>query len=87
MKTANNGNVPLCGAKNRQELPCRRTPVGNGQCYLHGGASTVAKTQTVLERIKAANRVHGLYTKESRERAQELRQLIRQFKQLRQSVQ
>ncbi|MGH8259860.1 MAG: hypothetical protein ACREUG_09235 [Steroidobacteraceae bacterium] len=27
----------LCGAKNRQGLPCRRTGEANGRCHYHGG--------------------------------------------------
>lgn len=38
----------ICGAKTRQNdgKPCRRAPMPNGRCYLHGGASTGPKTMT-----------------------------------------
>jgi len=32
-----------CGAKNRAGHPCRRAPMRNGRCNLHGGKSPGAK--------------------------------------------
>lgn len=29
----------ICGAKNRQGNPCKRAPMPNGRCHLHGGKS------------------------------------------------
>ena len=54
----------------------------NGRCYLHGGASTGPQTAAGIERIKAARTIHGLYSREARERAQELRDLVKQFREL-----
>lgn len=86
MKAQNNGNISLCGAKNRQGHPCRRAPMPNGRCYLHGGASTGPKTAAGIERIRKARTIHGCYSKEEREQAQELRNLIRQFRELQRSA-
>lgn len=48
-----------CGAKNRAGLPCRRSPMPNGRCHLHGGKSPGAKpgNQNALK--------HGAYTAEA----------------------
>lgn len=86
MKAQNSANVLLCGAINRQGQPCRRAPMPNGRCYLHGGASTGPKTTAGIERIRKARTIHGLYSRETRERAQELRDLIRQFRELQRSA-
>jgi uncharacterized protein YjcR len=32
----------LCGAKTRAGKPCRKSPMNNGRCRLHGGLSTGA---------------------------------------------
>src|SRR3954469_11803374 len=71
------GNFVLCGAKNRQGNPCRRAPMPNGRCNLHGGKSTGARTAAGIECIKLANTIHGKYTKEAKASAREVRQLIR----------
>lgn len=33
------GKKKVCGAKNRQGTPCQRSPMPNGRCKLHGGAT------------------------------------------------
>lgn len=33
------GKKKICGAKNRQGKPCQRSPMPNGRCKLHGGAT------------------------------------------------
>jgi hypothetical protein len=46
-----------CGAKTRGGKPCKRSPMPNGRCKLHGGASTGAPRGN-------ANAVkHGIYSK------------------------
>lgn len=86
MNERKNGNFWRCGAKNRQGSPCRRAPMPNGRCHLHGGKSTGPRTAAGIERIKAARTVHGLYSKEARAQAQELRHLVRQFRDLQRST-
>ncbi|OCH25792.1 hypothetical protein A6E13_18860 [Aliivibrio fischeri] len=49
--------LPLCGAKTRSGLPCkRRGNKKNGKCKLHGGRSTGAKTE--LGKIVVARNAH-----------------------------
>ncbi|UGB30959.1 MULTISPECIES: HGGxSTG domain-containing protein [Bacillales] len=35
----------ICGAKTRQGTPCKKTPLKNGRCRLHGGKSTGPKNK------------------------------------------
>ncbi|MEF3305339.1 HGGxSTG domain-containing protein [Paenibacillus sp. GYB003] len=35
-----------CGAKTRSNGTCRKKPMRNGRCYMHGGASTGPKNKT-----------------------------------------
>jgi hypothetical protein len=86
MNERNDGKLLRCGAKNRQGLPCRRAPMANGRCHLHGGKSTGPKTAAGLERITEARTIHGMYSRASRESAQELRNLVRQFRELQRSI-
>lgn len=59
----------LCGEKNRQGKPCRRSPSpGRTRCNLHGGRSPRGKDHP---RYK-----HGYYSIASKERRRELRELI-----------
>ncbi len=47
----------LCGARNRQGLPCAMKPVHSGKrCKFHGGMSTGPKTQEGRERIAQAQK-------------------------------
>lgn len=46
----------LCGAKTRSGTPCRRAPMPNGRCKLHGGAS--------LSGVAAPAYRHGRYSKD-----------------------
>ena len=36
----------LCGAKTRSGATCRKKPMKNGRCYMHGGASTGPKDKS-----------------------------------------
>lgn len=60
----------ICGARARSNnhMPCRRIPMKNGRCHLHGGKSTGARTITGKLRQKMASWKHGLYSKEAREK-------------------
>ncbi|WBL27532.1 HGGxSTG domain-containing protein [Bacillus safensis] len=35
----------ICGAKTRQKTPCKKAPLKNGRCRLHGGKSTGPKNK------------------------------------------
>lgn len=65
-----------CGARTRSGLPCRRWPMPNGRCRLHGGCSTGPRTAEGLARIRAAGTIHGGRSAD----ACELRALIRKLK-------
>ena len=48
--------APRCGAKNRQEQPCKAPAIrAKARCRLHGGMSTGAKTKAGIHRIRAAH--------------------------------
>lgn len=49
--------IKNCGAKTRRGTPCRRAPMRNGRCYLHGGKS--------LAWFAHPNYKHGRYSKYS----------------------
>jgi hypothetical protein len=65
-----------CGARTRAGTPCRRWPMPNGRCRLHGGSSTGPRTPEGLARIRAARTIHG----GRGAGACELRALIRELK-------
>ncbi len=65
-----------CGARTRGGTPCRKHPMPNGRCPLHGGKSTGPRTAAGLERLRAARTKHGGYGSESAE----VRDLIRALK-------
>ena len=46
-----NGAPRLCGARTRAGRTCRRRPMPNGKCRLHGGASTGPKTAAGRARL------------------------------------
>jgi hypothetical protein len=70
--------MELCGAKTRSNGggPCRRWPMPNGRCYLHGGKSTGARTVEGKLRQKMASWKHGFYSKEARQERSQLKMLI-----------
>ena len=65
----------LCGARNRAGIPCRRHPMANGRCNLHGGKSTGPKTAAGKERHRASVTIHGYRTKD----ATKMRRLFREL--------
>jgi hypothetical protein len=75
MKTDRSKNPmePRCGAKTRAGTPCRKYPMANGRCRLHGGCSTGPRTAEGLARLRAARTKHGAYNAEARK----VRDLIR----------
>ena len=56
-----------CGAGTRAGTPCRRWPMPNGRCRLHGGCSTGPRTAEGMARLRAARTVHGSRSAEARE--------------------
>ena len=66
---------PLCGARNRAGIPCRRHPMANGRCNLHGGRSTGPRTAEGKERHRASVTIHGCRTKN----ATKMRRLVREL--------
>ena len=78
--------APRCGARTRRGSPCLAPGMPNGQCRMHGGASTGPRTAEGLARSRAARRKHGWYSREMREfraaarrRFFELRDAVRQL--------
>ena len=66
-----------CGAKTRRGTPCLAPAVsGSARCRMHGGkgSGAPAGNQNALK--------HGLYRREEREFRQEMRQLIREGRDL-----
>ena len=68
-----NDHYPMCGAKNRQGNECRQPAMKNGRCHYHGGQS--------LSGEEHGRYLHGLYTKESKERRKVFADLMRQSRQ------
>jgi hypothetical protein len=66
-------SYPMCGAKNRQGKECRQPAMKNGRCYYHGGPSLSGKEH--------GRYLHGLYTKEAKERRKLFAELMRQSRQ------
>lgn len=64
-----------CGAKTRGGAPCRNLPMRNGKCRMHGGASTGAKTEAGLAKVRMAAWVHGGRSHEMVEFRRRLREL------------
>lgn len=86
--TKKNSEVPhdssICGAKARsnQNQPCRRTPMSNGRCHLHGGKSTGAKTEEGKLHQKMASWKHGMRSKEALEEHRYVRELIKKSREI-----
>jgi hypothetical protein len=56
--------VQLCGARNRQGVPCRNYCAnGRTRCRFHGGASTGPRTSEGLVKAAANLRTHGFYSR------------------------
>jgi hypothetical protein len=66
---------PRCGARTRQESPCRSPAMPNGRCRMHGGKSTGAPkgNQNAWK--------HGRYSAEAIARRHEIRALLKAMKQ------
>lgn len=73
-----------CGAKARtnDHKPCRRFPMKNGRCPLHGGLSTGAKTKEGKHRQKMASWKHGMRSKEAIEESRCLKKQIKSYRKL-----
>lgn len=75
-----------CGAKarTREHQPCRRIAMANGRCHLHGGLTPKnnlgPKTEAGKLRQKMASWKHGLRSKEAREEAFQIREMIKACK-------
>jgi len=78
----------VCGAKARSNnhQPCRRIAMTNGRCHLHGGLTPKhnkgPKTEQGRQRQRMSNWKHGFRSKEAREEARLLRNMVKEGKQL-----
>lgn len=70
----------ICGARARSNnhMPCRRIPMENGRCHLHGGKSTGAKTNNGKLRQKMASWKHGFYSQEARREKSILKKMLKE---------
>jgi hypothetical protein len=76
----NLGHTKRCGASTRAGGACLQPAMANGRCRLHGGLSTGAKTAEGKVRQQASVFKHGEYTKASKQRSREVRELMRHCK-------
>src|SRR5919199_533118 len=74
--------APRWGPKNRRGAPCQCPAMPNGRCRLHGGLSTGPKTAEGIERIRAAVTKHGAYTAEAKAERRQMRELMRNMREL-----
>lgn len=75
-------NSARCGAKTRSGTPCRSPAVRrNRRCRMHGGAKGSGAPQCNQNALR-----HGAYTKAALRHRAEIRQLIRQSKELLQTL-
>ena len=70
----------ICGAKARTNdyRPCKRIPMANGRCHLHGGKSTGAKTTEGRLIQKMCCWKHGMRSKEAIAEAKMVRKIIQE---------
>ena len=69
-----------CGARTRRGTSCLKPALkGKTRCQLHGGLSTGPRTEAGLEKIRAANTVHG---QRSRKSIEDHRRFMREIKRL-----
>lgn len=68
----------ICGAKARSNnhQPCKKSPMKNGRCYLHGGPSKGPKSTEGRRRSAMANYKHGLYTNDAIAERKRIRKMI-----------
>jgi hypothetical protein len=75
-----------CGAKARTNghQPCKRSAMANGRCHLHGGLvpkhNPGPKTPEGKLRQKMGSWKHGRRSKEAREEAKLVREMIKECK-------
>lgn len=69
--------APRCEATTRQKALCQSPAMKNGRCRMHGGCSTGPKTIQGLNNSQRANWKHGVYSRESLERRQEAKNIIK----------
>lgn len=75
-------NLQICKAMSKQsKQQCKNFVIkGKRVCHIHGGLSTGAKTREGKLRQKMANWKHGLRSKEAREEARFVREMIKKCK-------
>src|SRR5215210_551538 len=73
---------PRCGARRRDNQPCRGAAMANGRCRMHGGPSTGPRTAEGLERSRKSGWKHGHYAAEAKQVRREARQQYRLLRQL-----
>jgi hypothetical protein len=67
-----------CLAKTRRGTLCQTSPVtGKKRCRMHGGAKGIGAPKGSANALK-----HGFYSRENIQKRAEVRQLIREFKNL-----
>ena len=66
-------NDVLCGAKTREDTPCKVKALNNGRCHLHGGKSTGPRDQ----RGNQNARKHGIYSRTITKEEQDILSLIK----------
>jgi len=69
--------VPRCGARTRQRTACKQPAMPNGRCRMHGGLSTGPKHPYITT---------GNWTKSAIKRRKEVRDLIRQVRELEKQI-
>jgi len=74
--------LPRCNAMAKSTgIQCKQPAMKNGKCYWHGGKSTGAPLGN-MNSFK-----HGMYTKDSLERQKNLRQLLKSYSDILNSLQ
>lgn len=77
-------SLPICGARSKRSgLQCRNFATkGKRVCHIHGGLSTGARSIEGKARQRNASWKHGIRSKEAREEARLVREMINECKQL-----
>lgn len=78
--------TPRCGARTRRGTSCLGPAMKNGRCRMHGGCSTGPRTPGGLARSKKANWKHGQFSTEAIKERFYLRQLLRESRNLIESL-
>ena len=75
--------IPACGARTRSSgKPCQRYPCKNGKCHLHGGKSTGPRTTKGKEVVSKNAVKHGMYSKEAIEERREMRDFLKECREV-----